>query len=83
MQYGTMVPPGSSASSASVMLAISGAPSGASSEISRCAYSQLTSGPVSSSNASRNSSSKPGSTRPSTYPVARSGMTLTLYPADS
>jgi len=60
------------------MLATTGASSGASSAPSRWVYSQVTSGPVSSSSVTANSSSPPGRTRPSTWPTASPGITLTL-----
>jgi hypothetical protein len=65
------------------MLATTGADSGASSALSRCSYSQVTSAPVSSSSVAANSSSPPGRTRPSTYPTASPGITLILSPACS
>ena len=77
-QYGTARPPGSKCSTASRIAAYTGPSTGAVSGTSRWWYSQRTSGPVSRSIVRTNSSSPPGTTRPSTCAVALPGMTFTL-----
>src|SRR5215813_10833376 len=83
MTNGTTRASGSSGLIAAVIASISGPVCGAAIAVPRLTNSRLTFGPSSESTVARNSSSQPGSTRPSTYAVADPGTTLTLYPASS